>query len=172
MSKKSRVAAQISHDMRIPLTALTTSLEMLRESVPPGVDELRDRLYATARRSADRISHMIDGLLRLSACGRQAVEDVDGVRQEGAGDGGGEPFARQVAGRAQADQQRTGRRRQVHRRTAAADEHGLADLLGQQPELQTRRQASIEARVEERCGAVERGAGRVAHDHGTRHMLE
>jgi signal transduction histidine kinase len=73
-----RVAAQISHDMRIPLTALTTSLEMLKESVPPGVDELRDRLYATARRSADRISHMIDGLLRLNDAGRDLqVADVD-----------------------------------------------------------------------------------------------
>lgn len=71
-----RVAAQISHDMRIPLSALTTSLEMLRESAPPvegQEDEVRARLYATARRSADRISHMVEGLLQLNGAGRDLV---------------------------------------------------------------------------------------------------
>jgi signal transduction histidine kinase len=73
-----RVAAQISHDMRIPLTALTTSLEMLKETAPSAEDEVRDRLYATARRSADRIGTMIDGLLRLNDAGRElAVKEVD-----------------------------------------------------------------------------------------------
>ncbi|HET6563653.1 MAG TPA: GAF domain-containing sensor histidine kinase [Marmoricola sp.] len=79
-----RVAAQISHDMRIPLTALTTSLEMLRESSPSEQDEhdeVREQLYATARRSADRISHMIEGLLQLNDAGRDLVlTDVDLTR--------------------------------------------------------------------------------------------
>ena len=76
-----RVAAQISHDMRIPLSALTTSLEMLRESAPvePGSEgAVQARLYATARRSTDRISHMIEGLLQLNDAGRDLVlRDVD-----------------------------------------------------------------------------------------------
>ena len=70
------MAAQISHDMRIPLTALTTSLEMLRESTSIEDDKGRARLYATARRSADRISHMIDALLRLNDAGRELAIDV------------------------------------------------------------------------------------------------
>jgi signal transduction histidine kinase len=73
-----RVAAQISHDMRIPLTALTTSLQMLRETWPPEHDDVRERLYTTARRSADRISSMIEGLLRLNDAGRElAIVEVD-----------------------------------------------------------------------------------------------
>jgi signal transduction histidine kinase len=71
-----RVAAQISHDMRIPLTALTTSMEMLRQSTPPEGEaegDVRARLYATARRSTDRISHMIEGLLQLNDAGRDLV---------------------------------------------------------------------------------------------------
>jgi signal transduction histidine kinase len=76
-----RVAAQISHDMRVPLSALTTSLEMLNESTPSDAaaeDDVQPRLLATARRAADRISHMVDGLLQLNDAGRDLVwGDVD-----------------------------------------------------------------------------------------------
>jgi signal transduction histidine kinase len=76
-----RVAAQISHDMRIPLSALTTSLEMLDQAAPleAGVEgDVRARLYATARRSTDRISHMVEGLLQLNDAGRDLdLCDVD-----------------------------------------------------------------------------------------------
>ncbi len=60
-----RVAAQISHDMRIPLTALVTSLEMLQESNPPDMDPVRARVLAGARRSADRLAKLVDGIMRL-----------------------------------------------------------------------------------------------------------
>jgi signal transduction histidine kinase len=89
-----RVAAQISHDMRIPLSALTTSLEMLRESSgaeQADQDEVRARLYATARRSADRINHMIEGLLQLNDAGRDLVlRDIDltGLAEQVASDVG------------------------------------------------------------------------------------
>jgi signal transduction histidine kinase len=75
-----RVAAQISHDMRIPLSALTTSLEMLRESTETDAadEEVQERLHATARRATDRISHMVEGLLQLNDAGRDLVlGDVD-----------------------------------------------------------------------------------------------
>ena len=71
-----RVAAQISHDMRIPLSALTTSLEMLHESIPSDAaaeDDVQPRLLATARRATDRISHMVEGLLQLNDAGRDLV---------------------------------------------------------------------------------------------------
>lgn len=61
-----RVAAQISHDMRIPLTALTTSLDMLHESHPADIDPVRLRVFNSARRSAQRMSRMVEGILRLN----------------------------------------------------------------------------------------------------------
>lgn len=61
-----RVAAQISHDLRVPLTALTTSLEMLHEAEPEGIDPIRRRVFASARRSAQRMARMVEGILRLN----------------------------------------------------------------------------------------------------------
>jgi signal transduction histidine kinase len=75
-----RVAAQISHDMRVPLSALTTSLDMLRESTASHTEaeDVQPRLLATARRATDRISHMVEGLLQLNDAGRDLVlTDVD-----------------------------------------------------------------------------------------------
>jgi signal transduction histidine kinase len=79
-----RVAAQISHDMRIPLSALTTSLQMLRDqppSDPAHDDDVRARLHATAARATDRISHMVEGLLQLNDAGKDLV--LDDVNLEG-----------------------------------------------------------------------------------------
>ena len=61
-----RVAAQISHDLRVPLTALTTSLEMLHEAEPEGIDPIRRRVFGSARRSAQRMALMVEGILRLN----------------------------------------------------------------------------------------------------------
>lgn len=76
-----RVAAQISHDMRIPLTALTTSLEMLHETNPPDMDPIRMRVFAGARRSAARMSRLVEGILRLNDVHRSlSTAEVDLAR--------------------------------------------------------------------------------------------
>ncbi len=88
-----RLAAQISHDLRIPLTALSTSLDMLHESPPSDLDPARLRVFETARRSARRMGRMLDSLLDLDQAGslrdvtdvdltslaQQVVSDVDGL---------------------------------------------------------------------------------------------
>lgn len=61
-----RVAAQISHDLRVPLTSLTTSLDMLHEAEPDDIDPIRRRVFASARRSAQRMARMVEGILRLN----------------------------------------------------------------------------------------------------------
>lgn len=60
------VASQVSHDLRAPLTALGTSLALLDESTPEDETPLRRGLLASARRSATRMSGLVDGLLRLN----------------------------------------------------------------------------------------------------------
>lgn len=73
-----RVAAQISHDLRIPLTALTTSLDMLHESNPDDMDPIRMRVFASARRSAQRMARMVEGILRLNDVDRSlTLHEVD-----------------------------------------------------------------------------------------------
>lgn len=73
-----RVAAQISHDLRVPLTALTTSLEMLHEAEPEGIDPIRRRVFGSARRSAQRMALMVEGILRLNDVDRSLTfRDTD-----------------------------------------------------------------------------------------------
>ena len=73
-----RVAAQISHDLRIPLTALTSSLAMLDDAATEDLVSVDGRLLGAARRSAERMTRMVDGLLRLNDAGRVLdLTDVD-----------------------------------------------------------------------------------------------
>lgn len=65
-----RIAAQIGHDMRTPLSALLTSLEMLAES-EPGHDPIRARILGNARRSTRRLAGMVDGIMRLNNVARE-----------------------------------------------------------------------------------------------------
>lgn len=72
------VASQVSHDLRVPLTALSTSLDMLHESTPDEETPLRLKLLASARRSTARMAGLVDGLLRLNDVQRGLeVTDVD-----------------------------------------------------------------------------------------------
>jgi signal transduction histidine kinase len=92
------MAARISHDLRIPLTALTTSLEMLAET-SSGHGATSSRVLESAQRSARRLTRMVDGLLELHGVGRvprltevdlqavaeQVLAEVDGLlKQAGA----------------------------------------------------------------------------------------
>lgn len=72
------VASQVSHDLRVPLTALSTSLDMLHESTPDEETPLRLKLLASARRSTARMAGLVDGLLRLNDVQRGLdLSDVD-----------------------------------------------------------------------------------------------
>lgn len=72
------VASQVSHDLRVPLTALSTSLDMLHESTPDEESPLRRKLLASARRSTARMAGLVDGLLRLNDVQRGLeLSDVD-----------------------------------------------------------------------------------------------
>ena len=72
------VASQVSHDLRVPLTALSTSLDLLHESTPEDEAPLRRSLLASARRSTARMAGLVDGLLRLNDVQRGLeITDVD-----------------------------------------------------------------------------------------------
>ncbi|GAB3253679.1 ATP-binding protein [Nocardioides dilutus] len=58
------MAARVSHDLRLPLAALEANLEMLEENLD-GDAALADRLISRARGSVDRMSGLVDGLMRL-----------------------------------------------------------------------------------------------------------
>lgn len=59
------MAARVSHDLRMPLTALNASLELLDEATEDSGDPTVDLLITSARRSVDRMSGLVDGLMRL-----------------------------------------------------------------------------------------------------------
>ncbi len=64
-----RVAAQMGHDMRTPLTAVLTALEMLAET-EPDADPARRRIINSAHRSTRRLTGIVEGILRLHAVAR------------------------------------------------------------------------------------------------------
>lgn len=59
------MAARVSHDLRMPLAALDASLELLDDTIDKARDATVDLLVTSARRSVDRMSGLVDGLLRL-----------------------------------------------------------------------------------------------------------
>lgn len=65
-----RVAAQMGHDMRTPLTAVLTALEMLAET-EPDTDPARRRILNSAHRSTRRLTGIVEGILRLNAVARE-----------------------------------------------------------------------------------------------------
>jgi signal transduction histidine kinase len=59
------MAARVSHDLRMPLAALNASLELLGETTEAAQDATVEMLLTSARRSVDRMSGLVDGLMRL-----------------------------------------------------------------------------------------------------------
>ena len=59
------MAARVSHDLRMPLAALNASLELLDEATEAAQDDSVEMLITSARRSVDRMSGLVDGLMRL-----------------------------------------------------------------------------------------------------------
>jgi signal transduction histidine kinase len=64
-----RAAAQIGHDLRTPLTAVLTALEMLAETEPDH-DPTRRRILNSAHRATRGMTGIVEGLLRLHASGQ------------------------------------------------------------------------------------------------------
>ena len=69
------MAARISHDLRMPLTALHASLELLDETTDELADPTVARLLDSARRSVDRMTGLVDGLLRLHELTKEPQRD-------------------------------------------------------------------------------------------------
>lgn len=59
------LAARVSHDLRIPLTTLRASLELLEDATEASADPAVQRLVLSSQRSVDRMTGLIDGLMRL-----------------------------------------------------------------------------------------------------------
>jgi signal transduction histidine kinase len=59
------VAARVSHDLRLPLASLTASLELLAEATESNADPTVNRLLSTSRRSATRMTGLVEALLGL-----------------------------------------------------------------------------------------------------------
>ena len=58
--------AQISHDLRTPLTALVTCLDLLELRMKKSEDEHGGELIVAARHDADRVMQMAEDLLRIA----------------------------------------------------------------------------------------------------------
>jgi signal transduction histidine kinase len=72
------LAARVSHDLRMPLAALHASLELLDDAVDKSHDPTVDLLITSARRSVDRMSGLVDGLMRLHELTKEPLRsDVD-----------------------------------------------------------------------------------------------
>ncbi|MCB8993126.1 MAG: HAMP domain-containing histidine kinase [Nocardioidaceae bacterium] len=64
-----RIAAQISHDMRLPLSSLQLTLEMLDDLITQGGSPVKRKLVDSAQRSTKRLSGMVEGLLEMHQLG-------------------------------------------------------------------------------------------------------
>lgn len=82
LSRDLEMAARVSHDLRMPLTALNASLELLGEATEDSTDPTVDLLIHSARRSVDRMSGLVDGLMRLHELTkepRRAAVDLEAI---------------------------------------------------------------------------------------------
>ena len=61
------MAARVSHDLRMPLTALNACLELLDEATEDSEDPTVELLITNARRSVDRMSGLVDGGISATA---------------------------------------------------------------------------------------------------------
>ncbi len=64
LAEQRRFAADASHEMRTPLTALRGEIETLQAYDPPKAD--RDAALADMARSVERMDHLVEGLLGLA----------------------------------------------------------------------------------------------------------
>lgn len=72
------VAAQISHDMRLPLASISMTLEMLDDLLTAEHLSAEHQLVSSALRSTRRLSNMVEGILEIHQVGEEvSLEPVD-----------------------------------------------------------------------------------------------
>jgi signal transduction histidine kinase len=73
----SQLAAELSHDMKVPLTAIIASVEMLEEELGEDPGRAVDALLHRTTRAADRMARMLDQNMDLGVVRAVAPVDVD-----------------------------------------------------------------------------------------------
>ena len=82
----SQLAAELSHDMRVPLTSIIASVELLEDELGDHPDGMVGALLDRTTRAADRMARMLEqnmdlGSLRATHPSRRAVDLARVVRQ-------------------------------------------------------------------------------------------
>lgn len=74
----SQLAAELSHDMRVPLSAIVASVEMLQDELADYSDRAVGALLSSARRAADRLDRMLEQHMGFHGdASRMNMLDVD-----------------------------------------------------------------------------------------------
>jgi signal transduction histidine kinase len=74
----SQLAAEVAHDMRVPLSAIVASVEMLRDELEGHPDRAVSALLNSAMRGADRMDRMLDQHMELAGGGTSSnLRDVE-----------------------------------------------------------------------------------------------
>ena len=74
----SQLAAELSHDLRVPLSSITASVEMLQEELEEQSNTVVSALLTRTMRAADRMSRMLDQTMEYGAAGEHPTfTDVD-----------------------------------------------------------------------------------------------
>jgi signal transduction histidine kinase len=64
---RDQLISMISHDIRNPLSAIRNSLSLLLTDVPDPLTPVQEKFVKTAKRSIDRLNHLLDGVLDMSS---------------------------------------------------------------------------------------------------------
>jgi len=74
----SQLAAELSHDLRVPLASITASVEMLAEELDDRSNPVIDALLTRTVRAAERMGRMLDQTMEYGAAGEEPTfTDVD-----------------------------------------------------------------------------------------------
>jgi signal transduction histidine kinase len=73
----SHLAAELSHDMAVPLTSIIANLEMLEEELGEHPAPEAGVLLARAQRAADRMLRMLRSMENDESAGDRVISDVD-----------------------------------------------------------------------------------------------
>ena len=83
--RMSHLAAELSHDLRVPLSTIIASLEMLEDQLGKRADPVVTALLERAVKAADRMLRMLDQNMAVSPVvgGRMRVDvDLDKVANQ------------------------------------------------------------------------------------------
>jgi signal transduction histidine kinase len=73
-----RIAAEISHDMRVPLASIVANVEMVTDELVGKVEPTAELMLARTERNANRLLRMVDALMQFHEVGSgQSFRPVD-----------------------------------------------------------------------------------------------